>query len=52
MSNNSTVNNCEYSVEIKSTLCTLLLLTSLLSLVENSLLCAIVRYIAPSEQLP
>ena len=44
ISNNSTVNNCEYSVEIKSALCTLLSLTSLLSLVENSLLCAIVRY--------
>ena len=44
MSNNSTINNCEYSVELKSALCTLLSLTSLLSLVENSLFCAIVRY--------
>ena len=44
MGSNSTINSCHYSLELKLTLCTLLSLTSLFSVVENVLLCAVVRH--------
>ena len=44
MGSNSTINSCYYSLELKLTLCTLLSLTSLFSVVENVLLCAAVRH--------
>ena len=44
MGSNNTINSCHYSLELKLALCTLLSLTSLLSVVENVLLCAIVRH--------
>ena len=44
MGSNNTNNSCHYSLELKLALCTLLSLTSLLSVVENVLLCAIVRH--------
>ena len=44
MGSNNTIKSCHYSLELKLALCTLLSLTSLLSVVENVLLCAIVRH--------
>ena len=44
MGSNSTINSCHYSLELKLTLCTLLSLTSLFSVVENVLLCAALRH--------